>query len=332
MLRNCEADLRRELAKAQKLNAVDGGQCNEAITTTTTTSDNLLINKRIEVLRIETNSAPNSPKCISRFSPRKTHVSNFICANATDLLRRKSSTEQNTITSTAKIEQLPVAATEKHSSSKYSPQLQLNGRRLMVSPPKSPTPMRRRFRSQSPRVSIDSDTDSDTTTKKSIVSMRKVTTPPSRRRTQNIAVCTELNGNKENVGRTQANRKLMKSKSDARDRKTTTSDDIVNQNVNRNQLLSFRSVDMGNQMFPDYCPQSEPLKRKIYSGSQTLEKFKKNLEMDSGKAYTQQNICMVSISCFFFSLCRNTEKSFVGKNFTVAARAKCKSSSSSVGI
>lgn len=292
MLRNCEADLRRELAKAQKLNAaVDGGQCNDA---TTTTSDNLLINKRIEVLRIETNSAPNSPKCISRFSPRKTHVSNFICANATDLLRRKSSTEQNTITCTAKIEQLPVAATEKHNSSKYSPQLQLNGRRLMVSPPKSPTPMRRRFRSQSPRVSIDSDTDSDTTadqtTKKSIVSVRKVTPPPSRRRTQNVGACTELNGNKENVGRTQANRKLMKSKSDARDRKTTTSDDIVNQNVNRNQLLSFRSVDMGNQMFPDYCPQSEPLKRKIYSGSQTLEKFKKNLEMDSGKAYATKHL------------------------------------------
>lgn len=251
MLRNCEADLRRELAKAQKLNgAPDPGVTNDS---------SLLINKRIEVLKIETTSVPTSPNT-GRFSPRKTHVSNFIYQNAspTDLMRRKSSPEPHFA----------------ESSSKYSPQLQLNGRRLM-SPPKSPTPTRRRFRSQSPRVSIESDTDSDPGTAVSkIVAIRK-----SLKRGE-----PEVNGNKENIGgrKSSSSRKLIKSKSDARD-------DIRNSNVvtakQNQQLISFRSVDMGNQMpcNGDYCPQSEPLKRKIYSGSQTLEKLKKNLEMESGK-------------------------------------------------
>lgn len=295
MLRNCEADLRRELAKAQKQSAT------EPIIDAAASSglDSLLINKRIEVLRIETNSTPNSPKCMNRFSPRKTHVSNFICQNATDLMRRKSSADPIS----SKIELLPVAATEQTGTSKYSPQLQLNGRRLM-SPPKSPTPMRRRFRSQSPRVSIDSDTDSDDDKMKPKTAPLRIKTPPSRRR---IVATTEVNGNKENVtGCRKSIRKLIKSKSDARDRKTavTTEDEI---NRNTNQLLSFRSIDMGNQMFPDYCPQSEPLKRKIYSGSQTLEKFKKNLEIDSGNGENLNDFFNYN-DVFFFDLQKYRKK------------------------
>lgn len=278
MLRHCEADLRREIAKAQKLNEL-AADCTQAPLLTARKilntdavqdaplsghQDNLLLNKRIEVLRyIETTSAPNSPKSC-RFSPRKTHVSNFICQNVspTDLMRRKS-VDQDVI-----------------ASSKYSPQLQLNGRR-MVSPPKSPAP-RRRIRSQSPKVPIVSDSDSDSNAN---------------------LVAPEVNGNKENHRRSSR-------KSRVKPEKTPTQfldeADYMNRNIvtatvtttavhcsssyrgvdarRKTPLMSFSSVDMGKKSpaASFYCPQSEPLKRKIYSGSKTLEKLQKSLEMESG--------------------------------------------------
>lgn len=271
MLRNCEADLRRELAKAQKLN--DPAEVNRKLTSSdldaplSSHQDNLLINKRIELLRFETTSAPNSPKA-GRFSPRKTHVSNFIYQNASpnDLLRRKSSPEST------KLDQ------ESTTTSKYSPQLQVNGRK-MLSPPKSPTP-RRRFRSQSPRVTIESDSDSDVEIKNGF---RKL---------------LEVNGNKENTKR--KNFRKTTAKSQVGDMKSQKIDelDIVNKNLQLNELntierlttkppmMSFRSVDMGSKS-PEiyYCPQSEPLKRKIYSGSKTLEKLQQTLDMDPGKIF-----------------------------------------------
>lgn len=276
MLRNCEADLRRELAKAQKLN--DPSELNRKLITCESScldaplsvhQDNLLLNKRIELLRFETTSAPNSPKS-GRFSPRKTHVSNFICQNAspTDLLRRKSSPEN------ANSEQEPMA------SSQFSPQLHLNGRK-MLSPPKSPMP-RRRFRSQSPRVTIESDSDSDGQTKTSQNGLRKS--------------FVEVNGNKENVKRKNLRKATAKNHAgDVKSHKINEMD-ILNQNLDvvngidhirkKPPMLSFRSVDMGNKS-PEifYCPQSEPLKRKIYSGSKTLEKLQQTLDMDPGKNF-----------------------------------------------
>lgn len=269
MLRNCEADLRRELAKAQKLN--DSSELNRKLINNESScsdaplsghQDNLLINKRIELLRFETTSAPNSPKS-GRLTPRKTHVSNFICLNAspTDLIRRKSSPENT------KLEQ---------ESSQFSPQLHLNGRKM--SPPKSPTP-RRRFRSQSPRVTIESDSDSDAETKILKNGFRKT---------------FEVNGNKENVKRKNLRKTTAKSHSENVKSQKIDGSDILNQNVQLNDgiddvrrkppMMSFRSIDMGNKS-PEifYCPQSEPLKRKIYSGSKTLEKLQQTLDMDPGE-------------------------------------------------
>lgn len=279
MLRNCEADLRRELAKAQKLNdtseqnrkSINESSCPDA-PLSAVHQDNLLINKRIELLRFETTSAPNSPKS-GRFSPRKTHVSNFICQNASpnDLMRRKSSPENG------KLDQDTVTS----NGSQFSPQLHLNGRK-MLSPPKSPMP-RRRFRSQSPRVTIESDSDSDVETKVSQNGFRK---------------SLEVNGNKrKNLRKCTVKNDLKSQKIDELD--------ILNRNLELNDLtsvddvrpkapmLSFRSIDMGNKS-PEifYCPQSEPLKRKIYSGSKTLEKIQQTLDMDPGKSFSYYRVIL----------------------------------------
>ncbi len=273
MLRNCEADLRRELAKASESNrkqTITGDSlCADA--PLSVHQDNLLINKRIELLRFETTStsAPNSPKS-GRFSPRKTHVSNFICQNAspTDLLRRKSSPDNGKV---------------ELESSQFSPQLHLNGRK-MLSPPKSPTP-RRRFRSQSPRVTIESDSDTDRETKIVQNGFRK---------------SIEVNGNKENVKRKHCRKSKNVAANDMKKSPKIDELDVLNRNLDvddangsseyvvrtKPPMLSFRSIDMGNKS-PEifYCPQSEPLKRKIYSGSKTLEKLQQTLDMDPGKAF-----------------------------------------------
>jgi hypothetical protein len=71
MLKNCEIDLKRELAKTS----------NKVQETPLT-----IINKRLEMLRYETSmSAPSSPKT-TRVAPVKTHLSNFMCQNERDLM------------------------------------------------------------------------------------------------------------------------------------------------------------------------------------------------------------------------------------------------------
>lgn len=296
MLRNCEADLRRELAKAQKSNNESNNDASPlSIRKHIPNEDamhgeNVVVNKRIEVLRSDTTSAPNSPKSC-RFSPRKTHITNFIYQNAspTDLIRRKSSPEPPpTLGKTDSINDQPVVNSNKS---------QMNGRKY-GSPPKSPTP-RRRYRSQSPKISIESDTDSDNNSN-SQPSARSINRLQKR-------VSNEVNGNKENFHR-RGSRKSKSSSVKTRAKspiyQNIDVEDIINRNLPdatqslnddnycdqqtaKAQLMSFRSIDMGNknsEIF--YCPQSEPLKRKIYSGSSTLEKLKKSLEMDSGK-YTE---------------------------------------------
>lgn len=264
----------------------------------------MLVNKRIEVLKLETNSTPNSPKSPARFSPRKTHVTNFIHLNTspTDLMRRKSSPD-----TVGHLQQQPTDQTtngkrmDQTPNGNRSPHQQPNARRLL-SMPKSPTPTRRRFRSQSPRVTcaIDSDSDStpeDESTHGVCGNSRARSRPISDKR---ITVVAEINGNphKKRDGYSGTSRRL----SPASGRRQQRKEDALNSNLPRSNtsrlpsddvvlvhtksaLMSFRSVDMGTRM-PEsvgYCPQSEPLKRKVYSGSHTLEKLKKTLEQESGK-------------------------------------------------
>lgn len=116
MLRNCEVELKRELAKTS-LNSQHQKHPNEG----DLKSDNLLHNKRVEILKYETASAPNSPKS-GRFSPRKTHVTNFINQNAspTEIMRRKNIPEPVAIVQ----HQHPIP------SHIQSPRLQLNGQTI----------------------------------------------------------------------------------------------------------------------------------------------------------------------------------------------------------
>lgn len=280
MLRQCEADLRREINKTQKQNdAANDSEPPPPSAQHAQENINMLVNKRIEVLKLETLSTPNSPKS-ARFSPRKTHVSNFIHQNTspTDLMRRKSTPDAPAGTAPASVNGVPT-------SRAILPQVQLNGQRQLSSAapkmPKSPTLTRRRFRSQSPRVSaINSDSDS---TPEEAGSSGGGGGHLMLRRPSDKRQSKEMHGNCNGKRRSPAAARRQTSKE---------ASDAFNTNVQalsavRNPLMSFRSVDMGNRS-PEtcYCPQSEPLKRKVYSGSHTLEKLKKTLEQESGNCWS----------------------------------------------
>lgn len=270
ILRNCEADLRRELSKTQKQPEVlteclrkeiidhHHGPLLKAIPPELNPHI-----KRVEELRHETPSVPGSPKS-ARFSPRKTHVTNFInqCGGPAELVRRRSSPEP------FKPSADPVP----------SPHLLLNGVEIQKSPPKSPKP-RRRYRSQSPRVCIDeSESDSDHRNKNSL-SGRKTNGGHAKGK-------SEINGNVENA--------VKKSHRKIRKEVVNGNDDVLNQNAvatngtgrqgtTAHLIQSFNLIDMANKCPQNYyCPQSEPLKRKVYS-EKTLERLQKSLELESGE-------------------------------------------------
>lgn len=261
MLRNCEADLRRELLKTQSK------PTNEVTEITVNRKESF-----------ETLATPSSPVKINyangnggRFSPRKTHLTNFINQNITpaELMRRPNSTDMQN-------NQQPTTMEVYETKMKRSPCLQFNtiNNRTKITPPKSPMP-RRRFRSQSPRICIESDSDSDTLNGNSPnVVVQKKPMPFIKR--------GEINRNKENKLR----HTWRKS------RQSVGQDDILNQNtipISEVQQLEasdhrpFRSIDIAHHITETfYCPQSEPLKRKIYS-EKTLDRLQKSLEMESGK-------------------------------------------------
>lgn len=275
ILRNCEVDLKRELSKTS--NNKNPIEITEKI-------ENVVLNKRIEILKIETASVPSSPKS-TRFSPRKTHISNFINqnANSTELMRRKS--VQETVKNNPPLNQLD--------SVKRSPQLQLNGRSL--SPPKSPTPTRRRFRSQSPKVSLDSDsdTDSDEDGNKNLIKSQRRFVKPNLKETKKSCLKKTMEKSKpshnlKELYESENLNNISKEKIFDEHFHYNEVKDMLNENLDLKRkppLMTFRSVDMGNKN-PEffYCPQSEPLKRKIYSCSSTFEKIQRNLDNESGKS------------------------------------------------
>lgn len=264
MLRNCEADLRRELLKTQS-------KPNNEVT------ENVINRKdSFEML-----AAPSSPVKVNyangnggRFSPRKTHLTNFINQNITpvELLRRQNPVDGPSAPSAGSMDGF-------ETKMKRSPCLQFNmcNNRAKMTPPKSPMP-RRRFRSQSPRICIDSDSDSDTLNGN----------PPNtviQKKNSNASKRGEINRNKEN--------KLQHSWRKSR-QSMVQKDDIINQNTIQTTEVDvldtvdhrpFRSIDMAHRITESfYCPQSEPLKRKIYS-EKTLDRLQKSLDMESGRSF-----------------------------------------------
>lgn len=264
MLRNCEADLKRELSKTctQKC-AENGNELNPV--------EGIIVNKRLEVLRYETSiSAPNSPKN-TRVIPRKTHVTNFINQNHCPELARRQSDHENDL-----------------KSAKMSPQATIYERNIV--PPKSPVITRRRFRSQSPKLNIVSDSDSDTdlsrnldknlhkskSNKENISSTRKNITGKQMNNFRHTIHAAGSVG--EESGST-----LVPPSGNTVIYSSSLNESDLKRGMHKSPLMSFRSVDIGNTLTDDsYCPQSEPLKRKIYSGSSTFEKIQRSLDADPG--------------------------------------------------
>lgn len=264
MLRNCEADLRRELSKNQKQTIESTDSYHDNNNSFTNNNNG---NKPFEKHHYDTTSMSGSPKSNNggHFSPKKTHVSNFINQNTTpnELIRRNSTPEP------------PF----KPSELKRSPQFQITDRKIL-SPPKSPTP-RRRFRSQSPRVCIDSDSDSEDNSKSNcynghIVSNRKNNLLPKR--------TTDINGNKENNVKKchRKNRQLDNFGVIQHIIPDKPQTGTAMENGKETPDMGFHLIDIVNNYNDTlYCPQSEPLKRKIYS-EKTLDRLQKSLEMESG--------------------------------------------------
>ncbi|XP_055528642.1 uncharacterized protein LOC129720839 isoform X2 [Wyeomyia smithii] len=264
ILRNCEADLKRELAKTcSQRCSENGAELNP--------TEGVIINKRLEVLRFETSlSVPNSPRN-SRVIPRKTHVTNFINQNqCSELIRRQNDNENDL------------------KSAKLSTQAVTYERNIV--PPKSPIITRRRFRSQSPKLNFDSDSDSDCelsrnldknhnkskSNKETISSARKNITGKQLNTFRHTIHSAGLVGDGDSFANElpiPADKTIVYSSS--------LNEGDMKRGIQKSPLMSFRSVDIGNTLtYDSYCPQSEPLKRKIYTGSSTFEKIQRSLDAD----------------------------------------------------
>ncbi|XP_017096590.2 uncharacterized protein [Drosophila bipectinata] len=177
------------------------------------------INKRVEMLKFETSSAsspPNSPKLGPRCSPRKTHLTNFMNQNAP-----------------------PELPPRKAPTAPLSPQLQLNGRRLLESP---------KARRHGGTMTVTSTT---------------TTTVISFNGSDSDIDCLAA----EDVG----NHNYFPYSKPAKPTLTKTN-------------IQLEAESQINNNF--YCPHSEPLKRKVYKGSSSFERIKKNfdLELDRNKS------------------------------------------------
>ncbi|XP_050089966.1 uncharacterized protein LOC126574067 isoform X2 [Anopheles aquasalis] len=271
MLRNCEADLRRELAKtcSQK--------CADPISDGLNPVEGVIVNKRLEVLRYDTSpcslSAPNSPKNTRVLLPRKTHISNFMHHQQSSGAARQSEHANDL----------------KHCANGGSP--------TVASPPpppprllsKSPTIMRRRFRSQSPHLNIESDSDSDDVIRNldSKANGHKGRSNKENHMNPQHAMVASATG--KVTGKQMNNFRHTIHGGGAGGAGDGTVPVAapgelhleLNSGMHKSPLISFRSVDIGSPVTDDsYCPQSEPLKRKIYTCSAAFERIQRTLDQD----------------------------------------------------
>lgn len=207
--------------------------------------------------QIEITSVPSSPTLSSanaaaRCSPRKNHITNFMHQNVKPKetnMRRLRAAEPH--------------SPERHYEMKRSPCLRFDG--LKFSPPKSPTP-RRRFRSQSPRFFIEaSDTESD----QSAIEKPNV-----------------FGGIRNKENKLRLSGKKTRPQAIASPKRSSSRNINGSGNIGKLETQVFRAIEISSS--PDaasgYCPQSEPLKRKIYS-EKTLDRLQKSLEVDAGALF-----------------------------------------------
>ncbi|XP_037805429.1 uncharacterized protein LOC119599636 isoform X2 [Lucilia sericata] len=186
MIKNCEIEPKRDVQKQQHQQHSPKKHMSSELSEQELTA---AVNKRIEILKLETLSPPGSPK-LGQCSPRKTHLTNFINQN--------TPSEGNI-----------------RKNSNNSPLVQ----RKSVSPVASPTPQQRCFKFQANNLR-----------------------PPSR--TQNI----QFSDSDQDLGKPvqfSCNSKCE--------------DSVIKETNFISQLQN-----KGPPMSLNYCPQSEPLKRKIY--------------------------------------------------------------------
>lgn len=241
MLRSCEADLRREAVKQKS----SGEKIVDQEDVTYNQEDILDI--------IPISSCPKKipfHKIVNtRFSPKKTHVTNFINQNSTTVPYLQNSNDDFTFST-------PYSSKIYETNMKRSPGLQFNviqaaGKRKKILVPRSPAP-RRRAHSQPPYNCIgESETDSDTNLERAnkIISMQ----------------IDSITWNEK------VNLDMRKKQEHARYIEHLPLNNISNRekssdpNSDKNMMdRLFRSVDIAN-LGAQYCPQSEPVKRKIYS-------------------------------------------------------------------
>ncbi|XP_017484447.1 PREDICTED: uncharacterized protein LOC108373109 isoform X1 [Rhagoletis zephyria] len=246
MLKNCEADTRREQLKQAQQRSLDAAQSEKHQQQQQQQELAAAINRRIDLLRHAPASAPNSPR-FSRCSPRKTHLTNFINQNVPP--------------------EVPVRKSLDAQKPPQSPQLQLNGRRMQHSPTATPQ-QQRRFRSQSPvsrhkqsgnlQRTENFDSDSDTESQQ--------LNGDNQFKVNDVAAVDAVNHNY-----------LPEFARISRYNEA----DLRNHNVAAVEGKAGETVVHWQSGLMHACPQSEPLKRKVYSGSSTFERIKKSFDLEA---------------------------------------------------
>ncbi|XP_028899123.1 uncharacterized protein LOC105216900 isoform X2 [Zeugodacus cucurbitae] len=255
MLKNCETETRREQLKQAQQRSLDAIHL-EKQQKQQQQDLAAAINRRIDLLRHAPASAPNSPR-FSRYSPRKTHITNFINQNVPP--------------------EIPPRKAVDATKPPQSPQLQLNGRRMPPSPT-STSIQERRFRSQSPvsrhksgaylqRIqNIDSDSDSEFQSK--AYDDNQLSNDYGAQTTQ-VHAATAVDAVNHNY--------LPEFERLSRYDEA----DLSNHNVTSLEGKSASSAAKRQARIMQACPQSEPLKRKVYSGSSTFERIKKSFDLEA---------------------------------------------------
>lgn len=266
MLRSCEVDMKREAAKTQ--------------IKATSELENVIHTNRKNAM--ETIPVPNSPvkiaqpKIRARCSPRKTHLTNFMSQNMmyADLLRKQHVDIEDSPATTL------ISVPDEHHESKMkrSPCLQFNalgvdiGKQLL--PPKSPRP-RRRISNHSTRDRMDdSDTDSEMIKGNDAAVLRtKDIDSLSRCELEPYAI--------DRFNRCRLQRQPQLNKVNKQCKIAAIAKESLNIDSNGRHFHSIDVTNRNAEIRNKYCPQSEPVKRKIYSENLN-NRLQCSIDMETG--------------------------------------------------
>ncbi|XP_026464605.1 uncharacterized protein LOC113367191 [Ctenocephalides felis] len=265
---------------------------------------NIPANKRVEHLRsteidlvflknrVEDASVTNSPKAKAspRFSPKKNHISNFIISNSPELSRKDSSDfTVKQITNQHALKSMPSnfapvcpkspavmrkIYTNRLGFSDRNSQVKVNGRIMNEDSEtaKNENAHKERFniQSQMKNLRVEDDSDSCENDKSNYVK-----SDAARLMGANNQIIVKPGLGRANGVR--LNLESSSSESDGRHQK----DEFKKHK--KPPLISFSSVDMGHKIQDTaYCPQSEPVKRKVYNCSMTYDRIQKTLKEPEG--------------------------------------------------